>query len=210
MNIISFLALLTFFNAVLSWLGGMFGCPELSFGVRRQKKPPRRNLFHTYITSVFSDRLLLSVNATGLHDGGVLGRQLPRCRAAWLEDFSEWVCGLSAAGGVHKEAGSRGTAVCGQHKAILVCESRSSFQHNSFFSFQIHQDKVNYLIICHWVSKSSEGLWFFYSWSYCDFFFPIMMKLKVHAETIVTYALCGFTNFASLGTAMGAMSKCRT
>lgn len=32
-NIISFLALLTFFNAVLSWLGGMFGCPELSFAV---------------------------------------------------------------------------------------------------------------------------------------------------------------------------------
>lgn len=32
-NIISFLALLTFFNGVLSWLGGMFGCPELSFAV---------------------------------------------------------------------------------------------------------------------------------------------------------------------------------
>lgn len=32
-NIISFLALLAFFNAVLSWLGGMFGCPELSFAV---------------------------------------------------------------------------------------------------------------------------------------------------------------------------------
>lgn len=37
-----------------------------------------------------------------------------------------------------------------------------------------------------------------------------MLKLKVYAETIVTYALCGFSNFASLGTAMGAMSKCRT
>lgn len=32
-NIISFLSLLSFFDAVLSWLGEMFGCPELSFAV---------------------------------------------------------------------------------------------------------------------------------------------------------------------------------
>lgn len=32
-NLISFLALLAFFNAVLAWLGGMLACPELSFAV---------------------------------------------------------------------------------------------------------------------------------------------------------------------------------
>lgn len=32
-NLIAFLALLAFFNGVLSWLGGMLDCPELSFGV---------------------------------------------------------------------------------------------------------------------------------------------------------------------------------
>lgn len=32
-------------------------------------------------------------------------------------------------------------------------------------------------------------------------------KFKAHSETIVTYALCGFSNFSSLGMAMGAMCK---
>uniref|UniRef100_A0A3Q2NYP7 Solute carrier family 28 member 3 n=1 Tax=Fundulus heteroclitus TaxID=8078 RepID=A0A3Q2NYP7_FUNHE len=32
-NIIAFLALLAFFDAVLSWLGGMFDCPQLSFSL---------------------------------------------------------------------------------------------------------------------------------------------------------------------------------
>lgn len=33
-NLIAFLALLAFFNGVLSWLGGMFDCPQLSFSVK--------------------------------------------------------------------------------------------------------------------------------------------------------------------------------
>lgn len=33
-NIISFLALLAFCDAALSWLGEMFDCPQLSFGVK--------------------------------------------------------------------------------------------------------------------------------------------------------------------------------
>jgi len=33
-NIIAFLALLCFFDSVLSWFGGMFDCPQLSFSVR--------------------------------------------------------------------------------------------------------------------------------------------------------------------------------
>uniref|UniRef100_A0A3B4FYM1 Solute carrier family 28 member 3 n=1 Tax=Pundamilia nyererei TaxID=303518 RepID=A0A3B4FYM1_9CICH len=32
-NIIAFMALLSFFDAVLSWLGGMFDCPQLSFSL---------------------------------------------------------------------------------------------------------------------------------------------------------------------------------
>lgn len=32
-NLIAFLALLAFFDAVLSWLGGMLDCPQLSFSV---------------------------------------------------------------------------------------------------------------------------------------------------------------------------------
>lgn len=32
-NLIAFLALLAFFDAALSWLGGMLDCPQLSFSV---------------------------------------------------------------------------------------------------------------------------------------------------------------------------------
>lgn len=32
-NVIAFLALLAFFDSVLSWLGGMFDYPQLSFSV---------------------------------------------------------------------------------------------------------------------------------------------------------------------------------
>uniref|UniRef100_A0A087YLL9 Solute carrier family 28 member 3 n=1 Tax=Poecilia formosa TaxID=48698 RepID=A0A087YLL9_POEFO len=42
-NIIAFLALLAFFDAVLSWLGGMFDCPQLSFSVTKSR------LFASYI-----------------------------------------------------------------------------------------------------------------------------------------------------------------
>lgn len=34
------------------------------------------------------------------------------------------------------------------------------------------------------------------------------MLFQVHSETIATYALCGFSNIASLGMMIGALCEC--
>lgn len=45
-NLIAFLALLAFFDAALSWLGGMLDCPQLSFSVMR--RPVTTAFIHPY------------------------------------------------------------------------------------------------------------------------------------------------------------------
>lgn len=39
------------------------------------------------------------------------------------------------------------------------------------------------------------------------FFNLTIFLFQVHSETIATYALCGFSNFASLGMTVGAMGE---
>ncbi|XP_075875521.1 solute carrier family 28 member 3-like [Nelusetta ayraudi] len=125
-NIISFLALLTFFNAVLSWLGGMFGYPELSFAV-----------VSSYVLMPLAYMMGVS----------------------WEDSF-------------------------------LVAEllGLKTFL-NEFVAYQR---------LAEYIKRREAGGPLYVN--------NIKQYMSVYAETIVTYALCGFSNFASLGTAMGAMT----
>ncbi|XP_008334921.1 solute carrier family 28 member 3 [Cynoglossus semilaevis] len=125
-NIISFLALLAFCDAALSWLGEMFDCPQLSFG-----------LICSYVFMPISFMMGVS----------------------WEDSFV-----VAELLGV---------------KTFL----------NEFVAYQ----KLSVLIM-----KRKEG-----GPEYVD---NVKQYISVHSETIATYALCGFSNFASLGMTVGALT----
>ncbi|XP_076010123.1 solute carrier family 28 member 3-like [Genypterus blacodes] len=125
-NIIAFLALLTFFNAVLSWLGVMLDCPELSF-----------TLICSYLFMPIS--FLMGVS---WEDSFIVGELL---------GFKTFI--------------------------------------NEFVAYQRLAKLIK-------LRKEGKPL-------YVN---NVKQYLSVHSETIVTYALCGFANFASLGIGIGAMT----
>ena len=56
-NLIAFLALLAFFDGVLSWLGGMLDCPQLSFSVKALTRHTcTYALWHTLAINTFKHK----------------------------------------------------------------------------------------------------------------------------------------------------------
>ncbi|GAA6223197.1 solute carrier family 28 member 3, partial [Lates japonicus] len=125
-NLISFLALLAFFDAVLSWLGGMFDCPQLSFA-----------LICSYVFMPLSFMMGVS----------------------WEDSFI-----VAELIGI---------------KTFL----------NEFVAYQ----KLSELI----KRRQAGGP---------EYMNNMKQYISVHSETIATYALCGFSNFASLGISIGELS----
>ncbi|XP_071339222.1 solute carrier family 28 member 3-like isoform X2 [Trachinotus anak] len=125
-NLISFLALLAFFDAVLSWLGGMLDCPELSF-----------TLICSYVFMPLSFMMGIS----------------------WEDCFI-----VAELIGI---------------KTFL----------NEFVAYQ----KLSELI----KRRKAGGP---------EYVNNVKQYISVHSETIATYALCGFSNFAALGMSVGALS----
>nr|XP_046243553.1 solute carrier family 28 member 3-like isoform X1 [Scatophagus argus] len=125
-NLIAFLALLAFFDAALSWFGGMLDCPQLSF-----------SLVCSYVFMPLSFMMGVS----------------------WEDSFI-----VAELIGI---------------KTFL----------NEFVAYQ----KLSVLI----KRRKAGGP------EYVD---NVKQYISVHSETIATYALCGFSNFASLGMAVGALS----
>ncbi|KAJ8380903.1 hypothetical protein SKAU_G00016810 [Synaphobranchus kaupii] len=125
-NLIAFLALLSFFNATISWLGNMFDYPQLSF-----------SLICSYVFMPFS--FLMGV--------------------AWDDSF-------------------------------IVAELIGL---KTFFNEFVAYERLSELI-----QKRKDG-----GPEYED---NIKQYLSVHAETIATYALCGFANIGSMGIMIGGLS----
>ncbi|XP_040897932.1 solute carrier family 28 member 3-like [Toxotes jaculatrix] len=125
-NLISFLALLAFFDAVLSWLGGMLDCPQLSFA-----------LICSYVFMPLAFMMGVS----------------------WEDSFI-----VAELIGI---------------KTFL----------NEFVAYQ----KLSELI----KRRKAGGP---------EYVNNVKQYISVHSETIATYALCGFSNFASLGMLVGGLS----
>uniref|UniRef100_A0A3P8RUP8 Solute carrier family 28 member 3 n=1 Tax=Amphiprion percula TaxID=161767 RepID=A0A3P8RUP8_AMPPE len=125
-NLIAFLALLAFFDAVLSWLGGMFDCPQLSF-----------SLICSYVFMPLSFMMGVS----------------------WEDSFI-----VAELIGI---------------KTFL----------NEFVAYQ----KLSELI----KRRKAGGP---------EYVNHVKQYISVHSETIATYALCGFSNFAALGMSIGGLS----
>ncbi|XP_044052173.1 solute carrier family 28 member 3-like isoform X1 [Siniperca chuatsi] len=125
-NLVAFLALLAFFDAVLSWLGGTLDCPQLSF-----------SLICSYVFMPLSFMMGVS----------------------WEDSFI-----VAELIGI---------------KTFL----------NEFVAYQ----KLSELI----KRRKAGGP------EYVD---NIKQYISVHSESIATYALCGFSNFASLGMLVGVLS----
>ncbi|XP_070690311.1 solute carrier family 28 member 3-like [Pempheris klunzingeri] len=125
-NLIAFLALLAFFDAALSWLGGMLDCPQLSF-----------SLICSYMFMPLSFMMGVS----------------------WEDSFI-----VAELIGI---------------KTFL----------NEFVAYQ----KLSQLI----KRRKAGGP---------EYVGNVKQYISVHSETIATYALCGFSNFASLGMTVGALS----
>uniref|UniRef100_A0A3Q1IPF9 Sodium/nucleoside cotransporter n=1 Tax=Anabas testudineus TaxID=64144 RepID=A0A3Q1IPF9_ANATE len=125
-NLISFIALLAFMNTVVSWLGGMLDCPQLSF-----------ELICSYLFMPLSFMM------------GVSG-----------ED------------------------------SFIVAELIGT---KTFLN-----EFVAYQKLAEFIKKRKAGG--------PKFVNNINQYISVHSETIATYALCGFSNFASLGIFVGALS----
>uniref|UniRef100_A0A3Q1GA61 Solute carrier family 28 member 3 n=1 Tax=Acanthochromis polyacanthus TaxID=80966 RepID=A0A3Q1GA61_9TELE len=125
-NLIAFLALLAFFDAVLSWLGGMLDCPQLSF-----------SLICSYVFMPLSFMMGVS----------------------WEDSFI-----VAELIGI---------------KTFL----------NEFVAYQ----KLSELI----KRRKAGGP---------EYVNHVKQYISVHSETIATYALCGFSNFAALGMSIGGLS----
>ncbi|KAI3372801.1 hypothetical protein L3Q82_023257 [Scortum barcoo] len=125
-NLIAFMALLAFFDAALSWLGGMLNCPQLSF-----------SLIFSYLFMPLTFMMGVS----------------------WEDSFI-----VSELIGI---------------KTFL----------NEFVAYEMLSELIR---------KRKEG-----GPEYVD---NVKQYISVHSETIATYALCGFSNFASLGMSIGALS----
>uniref|UniRef100_A0A3B4ZNA1 Sodium/nucleoside cotransporter n=1 Tax=Stegastes partitus TaxID=144197 RepID=A0A3B4ZNA1_9TELE len=125
-NLIAFLALLAFFDAVLSWLGGMFDCPHLSF-----------SFICSYVFMPLSFMMGVS----------------------WEDSFI-----VAELIGI---------------KTFL----------NEFVAYQ----KLSELI----KRRKAGGP---------EYINDVKQYISVHSETIATYALCGFSNFAALGMSVGGLS----
>uniref|UniRef100_A0A3Q0R9V4 Sodium/nucleoside cotransporter n=1 Tax=Amphilophus citrinellus TaxID=61819 RepID=A0A3Q0R9V4_AMPCI len=126
-NIIAFLALLAFSDAVLSWLGGMFDYPQLSF-----------SLICSYVFMPLSFMMGVS-----FEDSFIVAELM----------------------GI---------------KTFL----------NEFVAYQ----KLSELI----KRRKAGGP---------EYVNNVKQYISVHSETVATYALCGFSNFASLGMSIGALSS---
>ncbi|XP_059193504.1 solute carrier family 28 member 3-like [Centropristis striata] len=126
-NLIAFLALLAFFNAVLSWLGGMFDYPQLSF-----------SLICSYVFMPLSFMMGVS----------------------WDDSF-------------------------------IVAEliGIKTFV-NEFVAYQKMSEYIK--------RRKAGGP---------EYVNHVKQYISVHSETIATYALCGFSNLASLGMSIGALSS---
>ncbi|KAM4616787.1 solute carrier family 28 member 3-like [Polymixia lowei] len=125
-NVIAFLALLAFLDASLSWLGGMFDYPQLSFSI-----------ICGYLFMPFSFMMGVS----------------------WEDSF--------------------------------VVGELIGFK--TFFNEFVAYEKLAGLI----KMRKAGGP---------EYVGNVKQYISVHSETIATYALCGFSNFASLGISIGAMS----
>ncbi|XP_067431730.1 solute carrier family 28 member 3-like [Thunnus thynnus] len=125
-NLIAFLALLAFFDGVLSWLGGMLDCPQLSF-----------SLICSYVFMPLSFMMGVS----------------------WEDSFM-----------VAELIGT---------KTFL----------NEFVAYQKLSEYIK--------RRNAGGP---------EYVNNVKQYMSVHSETIATYALCGFSNFASLGMSVGALS----
>ncbi|CAI5650110.1 solute carrier family 28 member 3 isoform X1 [Oreochromis niloticus] len=125
-NIIAFMALLALFDAVLSWLGGMFDCPQLSF-----------SLICSYVFMPLSFMMGVSFD-----DSFIVAELM----------------------GI---------------KTFL----------NEFVAYQKLSELIN--------RRKAGGP---------EYVNNVKQYISVHSEAIATYALCGFSNFASLGMSIGALS----
>uniref|UniRef100_A0A3Q4H6L5 Sodium/nucleoside cotransporter n=1 Tax=Neolamprologus brichardi TaxID=32507 RepID=A0A3Q4H6L5_NEOBR len=125
-NIIAFMALLAFFDAVLSWLGGMFDYPQLSF-----------SLICSYVFMPLSFMMGVS-----FEDSFIVAELM----------------------GI---------------KTFL----------NEFVAYQKLSELIN--------RRKAGGP---------EYVNNVKQYISVHSEAIATYALCGFSNFASLGMSIGALS----
>uniref|UniRef100_A0A671V1M1 Sodium/nucleoside cotransporter n=1 Tax=Sparus aurata TaxID=8175 RepID=A0A671V1M1_SPAAU len=125
-NLIAFLALLAFFDATLSWLGGMLDCPQLSF-----------SLICSYVFMPLSFMMGVS----------------------WEDSF-------------------------------LVAEliGKKTFL-NEFVAYQRLSELIK--------RRKAGGP---------EYVNNLKQFISVHSETIATYALCGFSNFSSLGMLVGSLS----
>ncbi|XP_029296076.1 solute carrier family 28 member 3-like [Cottoperca gobio] len=126
-NLIAFMAIFTFFDTAVSWLGGMFDCPQLNF-----------SLICSYMFMPLSFMMGVS----------------------WEDSF-------------------------------IVAELIGT---KTFINEFVAYHKLSEFI----VRRKAGGP------EYVD---NIKQYISVHSETIATYALCGFSNFASLGMSIGALSS---
>ncbi|KAM3610763.1 uncharacterized protein V6R79_008629 [Siganus canaliculatus] len=125
-NLIAFLALLAFFDSLLSWLGGMFDYPQLSF-----------SLICSYVFMPLSFMMGVS------YEDSFIVAELIGVKT-FINEF-----------------------VAYQKLSVLIKRRKAG-----------GPEYVNH----------------------------VKQYISVHSETIATYALCGFSNFASLGMSIGALS----
>ncbi|XP_077378084.1 solute carrier family 28 member 3-like [Festucalex cinctus] len=126
-NLLSFIALLAFFDAALSWLGAMFDYPQLSF-----------SLMCSYVFMPLA--FIMGVS--------------------WEDSF-----------------------------VVAELVGTKTFL-NEFVAYQ----KLSMLI----KRRKAGGP---------EYINAVKQYISVHSETIATYALCGFSNFASLGMSLAAMAS---
>lgn len=82
-NLLSFLALVAFFDATISWLGGMFDYPQLSFSIKDAHNMCSNDRMYriVHVKSSHTFRhlpadVLVYLHAIGVHYGSFVGRQL--------------------------------------------------------------------------------------------------------------------------------------
>lgn len=59
-----------------------------------------------------------------------------------------------------------------------------------------------------WELQCGAQLWVLWGCSWAEVTIPCCCALQERAESITTFALCGFANLSSIGITLGGLSKC--
>lgn len=59
-----------------------------------------------------------------------------------------------------------------------------------------------------WELQCGAQLWMLWGCSWAEVTIPCCCALQERAETITTFALCGFANLSSIGITLGGLSEC--